>query len=169
MELDAKTLRTDEVIRGAFKTFEGQAGYMASKSKNALGSILSKEFLSNSVIKGGFKGAALGVAAGTLTTAVDRWLHPDGQIDNGVINGVSVLARSAAVGAIGGIGATAAIGALRNIKSDYSSEIAKEAFQIGKKETLEQEHWLLLVEGLEEMYLWGQPHLALVHTLVGKY
>jgi hypothetical protein len=133
MEEVVRMLRDDPLTQRVFKTFSGQAGYMASKAGRALDSILSKEFLSNSVIHGGFRGAALGVGAGIMTSSIHRWLNPEGTIDNGVINGVSALAIGAGIGAIGGIGAAAANGVLGNIQKNFSSSISKEAFKIGRE------------------------------------
>lgn len=133
MELNADIIKSDEAIRGAFKTFSGQAGYVTNRAGQALGSILSKEFLSNSVIHGGFKGAALGVGAGVMTTAVDRWMNPSGKIDNGVMNGLSMVTTGAGIGALGGIGATAINGMFRNIKNNFSTDIGRAAFEVGKE------------------------------------
>jgi hypothetical protein len=133
MEEVAKIYRDDPIIQRATKTFSGQAGYMASRAGRALESILSKEFLSNSVIRGGFKGAALGVGAGIMTSSIHRWFNPEGTIDNGVINGVSSLAIGAGIGAIGGIGVATATGALGSIRENFSSNLSKELFKMGKE------------------------------------
>lgn len=133
MELNADIIRNDEVIRGSFKTFAGQSGYMTSKAGEALKETLSKKFLHTTGVKGAVVGAGMGLLAGTIAHGVDRWMNPIGNEDNGVINGIKTAANTALVGALGGMATAYSVGAIKNVRNNFSSEIGKTAFEIGKE------------------------------------
>lgn len=118
---------------GAFKTFGGQAGYSAGRIGTAINETVTRQFLKNSAMRGGFKGAALGVVAGVAANAFDRWLSPLGSEDNGVIHGTQTMLMTAGLGALGGFASTASTGILSNIKSSFSGAASKSVFNLGKE------------------------------------
>ena len=133
MELNADFIRNDEVIRGSFKTFAGQSGYMASKAGEALKETLSKQFLHTAGVKGAVAGAGMGLLAGTVAHGVDRWLNPLGNEDNGVINGMGTALKTSLVGALGGMATAYSVGAIKNVRNNFSTDIGKAAFEIGRE------------------------------------
>lgn len=119
-----------------FKRFGGQAGYATSKVFHAGADVATTQFVKTVGVSGAGKGAALGVGAGLVTFLADRFINSDEQVDTGAIQGITDATKSATLGALGGLGTAAAITGLKNIKDQFSTETARQVFDIGREGTL---------------------------------
>lgn len=120
----------------AMKTFSGQVGYAAGLPKDALKETLTKKFLTESAVHGGLRGAAFGVVAGLGTHVINKWFNPDEYNERGVIDGMSLVGASAAIGAVGGVATSAVNNILKNTKSSLTTELTQNVFKAGAEGNL---------------------------------